>query len=77
MLSSIAKVLIFLRARWRWARGSCPLCTRRVYAPSAYYMADYPDCPVCKNETETDLRMWYTYRTLAATQRTKDVAVCK
>jgi hypothetical protein len=34
--------------------------------PFAYYMADYPNCPVCKGETEVDLHMWQKYRTLAA-----------
>jgi hypothetical protein len=66
MFSSFAKTLIFLRARWRWTRGRCPLCTRRVYMPFAYYVADYPNCPVCQGENEVDLRMWHKYRALAA-----------
>jgi hypothetical protein len=66
MLSSFARVFSLLRARWRWIRGRCPLCTRRVYMPFAYYMADYPHCPVCEGETEVGLRMWQKYRTLAA-----------
>jgi hypothetical protein len=74
MLNSLRKPLAFLRARWRWMRGCCPLCDRNLYAAFPSYMAAYPDCPVCKGETETDLRMWHTYRTLAAAKAPEVVA---
>jgi hypothetical protein len=35
-------------------------------------MASDPDCPVCKDETTTDLRMWRKHRTLVAA-KTPDV----
>jgi hypothetical protein len=66
MLKQMAKVLRLLRARWRWGRGRCPLCNRNPYAVFAYYMTAYPNCPVCKDATETDLLMWHNYRTLGA-----------
>ena len=75
MFNSFAKVLMFLRARWRWACGRCPLCNRNLYATFPYYMADYPNCPVCKDETETDLRMWHKYRTLGTAERLGVVAI--
>jgi hypothetical protein len=64
LFKPIKEFLMFLRARWRWGRGRCPLCGRNVYASFSYYMAAYPNCPVCKDETQTDLLMWYKYRTL-------------
>jgi hypothetical protein len=54
----------FLQARWRWAHGRCPRCNRNLHSTFAYYVAAYPDCPVCKEETKTDLRVWHAYRTL-------------
>jgi hypothetical protein len=62
MLRLLKQGLMLVRARWRWFRGRCPLCNRNVYATFPYYMADYPNCPVCKDETETDLRMWHKHR---------------
>jgi hypothetical protein len=69
MASFCARVLTFLRARWRWARGRCPRCNRNLYATFPYYTADYPHCPVCKDETETDLRVWHYYRALGTARR--------
>jgi hypothetical protein len=66
MFNSFGKLLICLRDRWRWVRGRCPLCNRNLYAVFPYYMADYPNCPVCKNETETDLHMWHKHRALSS-----------
>ena len=77
MLNSVASVLVFLRARWRWVRGRCPFCTRKLYATFPYYMADYPNCPVCKDETHTDLRMWHKYAALRTAKRLDMVGVPK
>jgi hypothetical protein len=75
MLNSVKQVLILLRARWRWNHGRCPLCRRDVYAMFPYYMAAYPNCPVCKDETEADLRMWHNYRALGTATMLKAVRV--
>lgn len=75
MSSFMGELLTFLRARWRWARGRCPLCNRNLYTGFAYYMADYPNCPVCRDETETDLSMWHKYRTLGSAERLGAVTV--
>jgi len=64
MSNNFGNLLMYLRDRWRWVRGRCPLCNRNLYAVVPYYMADYPNCAVCKDETETDLRMWHKHRTL-------------
>ena len=64
MFTSIKEASVFLRARWRWVRGRCPLCNRNVHAAFSYYMADFPSCPVCTDETEADLRLWHQYRAL-------------
>jgi len=64
MSNSFGKPLLFLRDRWRWVHGRCPRCNRNLHATFPYYMADYPDCPVCKHETQTDLRMWHKHRAL-------------
>lgn len=69
MTNSFGNTLMYLRDRWRWLRGRCPLCNRNLYAVFPYYMSDYPNCPICKNETETDLRMWHKYRTLGSANR--------
>ena len=69
MLNALGQSLMLLRARWRWVRGCCPHCNRYLYAPFLYYMADYPNCPVCKDETENDLCLWHKYRTLGTTKR--------
>jgi hypothetical protein len=73
MFTSLAKLLTFFRARWRWARGHCPRCNRHLHAAFPNYMADDPNCPVCKAETETDLHVWHTYRSLGDGSRTKVV----
>jgi hypothetical protein len=75
MSNSFGKPLMFLRDRWRWGHGRCPLCNRNLYATFAYYMADYPNCPVCKDETQTDLRMWHTHRALRTAKRPDIVGV--
>jgi hypothetical protein len=64
MFTFLKRSLMFQRARWRWLHGRCPRCNRNLYSVFAYYMADYPNCPVCKGETETDVRVWHTYRAL-------------
>lgn len=69
MLKVLQTCLVFLRARWRWVYGRCPRCNRNLYARFPNHMADDPNCPVCKDETETDLRVWHTYRTLGAAER--------
>lgn len=72
MRNLVVRMLTFLRARWRLARGRCPRCSRNIYAPFPYYMADDPHCPVCKDETLTelrDLRMWRQYRALGTAAR--------
>jgi len=69
------RLLRSLRARWRWVRGRCPRCNRNLYATFPYYMAAYPDCPVCKDETETDVRVWRKHRTLGTAQRPEVVGV--
>jgi hypothetical protein len=75
MSKSFGKPLMFLRDRWRWVHGRCPRCDRNLYATFPYYMADYPNCPVCKNETETDLSMWNKHRTLGTAERRDVVGV--
>ena len=75
MSNSFGKPLMFLRDRWRWVHGRCPLCNRNLYATFPYYMADYPNCPVCKDETETDLRMWHKHRALDTAKRSDAVGV--
>jgi hypothetical protein len=64
MTNSFGKLLMDLRDRWRWVRGRCPLCNRNLYAVFPSYMADYPNCPVCTNETKNDLLMWHKHRAL-------------
>jgi uncharacterized protein (DUF983 family) len=75
MFDSLQNLLTISRARWRWVRGRCPRCNRNLYALFAYYMADDPDCPVCKDEITTDLRMWHKYRTLSAANGRAGAAV--
>ena len=67
--------LMFLRARWRWGHGRCPRCNRNLYAAFPTYMADDPNCPVCKDETKTDLRVWHKHRTLITANRPGSVGV--
>ena len=62
MSTSLGKLLLFLRDRWRWVRGRCPRCNRNLYATFPYSLTHYPECPVCKDKTGTDLRMWHTHR---------------
>jgi hypothetical protein len=64
MSHSFWRPLISLQDRWRWIRGHCPLCNRNLYSAFPYYMADYPNCPVCKGETHTNSNMWNKHRTL-------------
>jgi hypothetical protein len=72
MLNSFAKLFMLLRARWRWVHGRCPLCNRNLKATFPYYMAAYPNCPVCKDETHPDLRLWHKHRSLGIA-KTPDV----
>jgi hypothetical protein len=69
MFTYLAKALRLLRARWRWGCGRCPLCNRNPCAPFAYYMAAYPNCPVCKDATGTDLLMWHNYMALGTDKK--------
>jgi hypothetical protein len=57
MFNPVEKVLTLLRARWRWAHGHCPLCNRNLYAAFPNSLADDPNCPACKGQTQTELRM--------------------
>lgn len=45
MLAGLRNLGLFLRGRWRWARGHCPRCNHNLHAVFPSYMADYPDCP--------------------------------
>jgi hypothetical protein len=64
VFQTFEKLFALVRARWRWAGGRCPRCSRNLHAPFAYYMAAYPNCPVCKDETVADLPMWRKHRAL-------------
>jgi hypothetical protein len=57
MFNRVEKVRTFLRAGWRWAHGHCPLCNRNLYATFPNSMTDDANCPVCKDQTEAELRM--------------------
>jgi hypothetical protein len=57
MFNLVMQMLLFLRARWRWAHGRCSLCNRHLYAASPYFVADHPGCSLCKQATERELRM--------------------
>ena len=61
MLTTFWTSLTFLRARWRWIRGRCPRCNRDLYDTPTRRAASEPNCPVCKDETQTDLRVWHAY----------------
>jgi hypothetical protein len=63
------RVLTFMRARWRWARGRCPRCNRDLDASRPNHMASDPPCPVCRDETQMDLRVWHQYRALDVARR--------
>ncbi|HLJ93123.1 MAG TPA: hypothetical protein VKU02_08020 [Gemmataceae bacterium] len=76
MLTSPRKLLLLLRDRWRWVRGRCPRCNRNLYATFSYYLTHDPECPVCKDQTGTDLRMWHTHRAFRTTKES-DVAGVK
>ena len=64
MFQAFEQVFVLVRARWRWARGRCPRCNRHLHASFSYYMAAYPNCPVCKDEGVADLPMWRKHRAL-------------
>ncbi len=51
-----------LRGRWRWVRGRCPRCNRNLRAAFASYVTGYPNCPICKDEIESDPRVWHAFR---------------
>lgn len=57
MFNAVVQFLRFLRASWRWAYGRCSLCNRHLYAASPYYVADAPRCPLCRELSESELRM--------------------
>jgi hypothetical protein len=69
MVDFCEQLLLSLRARWRWGRGRCPRCNRKLYATFASYVADYPNCLVCKNETAIAWRVWHKHREFASAQR--------
>ena len=73
MSKSFGNPLRFLRDRRRWVHGRCPRCNRNLYATFPYYMADYPNCLVCKNETAIAWRVWHKHRQFASAKR-PDVA---
>jgi hypothetical protein len=62
MLTLCKASLRFVRARWRWTRGHCPRCNRDLDATPTHDTAGDPNCPVCHDETESDLRVWHAYR---------------
>jgi uncharacterized protein (DUF983 family) len=55
----VRQLFVFARARWRRARGRCPLCNRNLHATFANYMAGHPNCPACKDQPTTDARSWH------------------
>jgi hypothetical protein len=57
MFNSVVQLWNHLRARWRWAHGRCSRCNRSLYATFPNNVAADPNCPVCKDERATDLRM--------------------
>lgn len=66
MPNPVRKLFVFLRARWRRARGRCPLCNRNLHATFANYMAAHPNCPACKDQPTTDARLWHRAAPTAA-----------
>jgi len=62
MLTLLKTSVRFVRARWRWTRGRCPSCNRDLGAMLTHRVSSSPDCLVCKDETEADLRVWHAYR---------------
>jgi hypothetical protein len=62
MLTMGRTALRFLRARWWWVQGHCPRCNRDLYATPSRRASSDPNCPVCTDETESDLRVWHAYR---------------
>ncbi len=66
MPNPVRKLFVFLRARWRRARGRCPLCNRNLHATFANYMAAHPNCPACKDRPTTDARLWHRAAPTAA-----------
>jgi hypothetical protein len=57
MFNPAEEVLTFLRGRWRWAHGHCPLCNRNLYAALPNCTGGSPNCPACEGQTQTELRM--------------------
>ncbi|HZU34788.1 MAG TPA: hypothetical protein VFA18_02695 [Gemmataceae bacterium] len=66
MWAFLRTAALLARGRWRRLRGRCPQCGRRLQAPFAYYMTAYPNCSVCKDETQSNGRLWHAYRALGA-----------
>jgi hypothetical protein len=50
-----------LRARWRWTRGRCPHCNRKLFLATAHYMASHPRC-FCLGATQADSQLWNMYQ---------------
>jgi hypothetical protein len=75
MANFFLRPLLFLRNRWRWGHGRCPLCNRDIYSVFPYYMAGYPNCTVCKGETNTNLTMWKKHRAMGVPKRSDVVGV--
>lgn len=69
MFRFLEKLLTLFGARWRWGRGRCPRCSRSLRSTFAYIMADDPNCPVCRNETHADLRLWHKFKALGRVTR--------
>ncbi len=51
------KPFLFVRGKWRWVRGRCPVCNRNLHATFANYVAGHPNCPACKDQPNTDARV--------------------
>jgi uncharacterized protein (UPF0212 family) len=69
MFNALEQLLMSLRARWRWGRGRCPRCNRKLYAAFASYVTAYPNCPVCNDETTIAWRVWHKHRAFATAKR--------
>jgi hypothetical protein len=57
MRNPVESLFKFLRTKWRWAHGRCPLCNRQLYASSPASVVGPSNCPACKDSTTADLRM--------------------
>lgn len=57
MFNAVGKSFSFVRARWRWVHGRCPLCNRDLFASSPSPTAGSARCRACQDTTPADLRM--------------------